>query len=124
MNKYIVRTSCVWIAIFAAVAGILAYRSHRVRPSTAINMPMPGPVQPVAAGPSAGADVPAPSAPEQKMETPLVPVQLTPQRMQSIGVQTGTVEYKSMREDIRATTFVQDRSFQQVVQHRGKAASI
>ncbi|WP_263365733.1 efflux RND transporter periplasmic adaptor subunit [Edaphobacter bradus] len=40
---------------------------------------------------------------EQKMETPLVPVQLTPERMQSIGVQTGTVEYKQLSDDIRAT---------------------
>jgi Cu(I)/Ag(I) efflux system membrane fusion protein/cobalt-zinc-cadmium efflux system membrane fusion protein len=41
--------------------------------------------------------------PEKKMETPLVPVQLTPERMQSIGVQTGTVEYKQLSDDIRAT---------------------
>ncbi len=41
--------------------------------------------------------------PEQKMETPLVPVQLTPERMQSIGVKTGTVEYKQLSDDIRAT---------------------
>ena len=37
------------------------------------------------------------------METPLVPVQLTPERMQSIGVKTGTVEYKQLSDDIRAT---------------------
>ena len=37
------------------------------------------------------------------METPLVPVQLTPERMQSIGVRTGTVEYKQLSDDIRAT---------------------
>jgi Cu(I)/Ag(I) efflux system membrane fusion protein/cobalt-zinc-cadmium efflux system membrane fusion protein len=41
--------------------------------------------------------------PEQKMETPLVPVQLTPERMQSIGVMTGTVEYKQLSDEIRAT---------------------
>ena len=37
------------------------------------------------------------------MEAPLVPVQLTPERMQSIGVKTGTVEYKQLNDDIRAT---------------------
>jgi Cu(I)/Ag(I) efflux system membrane fusion protein/cobalt-zinc-cadmium efflux system membrane fusion protein len=40
---------------------------------------------------------------EQKMQTPLTPVQLTPERMQSIGVQTGTVEHKLLSDDIRAT---------------------
>ncbi len=38
-----------------------------------------------------------------KVDSPLVPVQLTPERMQSIGVQVGTVEYKQLRDDIRAT---------------------
>jgi len=38
-----------------------------------------------------------------KMDAPLVPVQLTPERMQSIGVQTGTVEYKQLNDEIRAT---------------------
>ena len=37
------------------------------------------------------------------MEAPLVPMQLTPERMQSIGVKTGTVEYKQVSDDIRAT---------------------
>src|SRR6202021_964145 len=36
-------------------------------------------------------------------DVPLVPVQLTPERMQSIGVQTGMVEYKQLSDDIRAT---------------------
>src|SRR6202041_1590774 len=36
-------------------------------------------------------------------ETPLVPIQLTPERMQSIGVKIGTVEYKQLKDDIRAT---------------------
>jgi RND family efflux transporter MFP subunit len=103
MNKYILRTSLVWIVILAVVAGIWAYRFHRAKQPMAINMPMSGDVQPVASGPPAGANEPAPSMPEQKMETPLVPVQLTPERMQSIGVQTGTLEYKQTSADIRAT---------------------
>ena len=34
-------------------------------------------------------------------ETPLVPVQLTTERLQSIGVKTGTVEEKSVYDEIR-----------------------
>ncbi len=34
-------------------------------------------------------------------ETPLVPVQLTPQRLQSIGVKTGSVEVKPVQDEIR-----------------------
>jgi Cu(I)/Ag(I) efflux system membrane fusion protein/cobalt-zinc-cadmium efflux system membrane fusion protein len=37
------------------------------------------------------------------METPLVPVQLTAERMQNIGVKTGTVEYKQLGDDLRVT---------------------
>ncbi len=67
---------------------------------------MSGDMQPVASGPPADADEPKPSMsdmPNMKMDTPLVPVQLTPERMQSIGVQIGTVEYKQLSDDIRAT---------------------
>jgi Cu(I)/Ag(I) efflux system membrane fusion protein/cobalt-zinc-cadmium efflux system membrane fusion protein len=103
MNKYILRTSLVWIVILAVVAGIWAYRSHRAKQPMAGNMPISGDVQPVASGPPAGATEAASSMQEQKMETPLVPVQLTPERMQSIGVQTGTAEYKQLSDDIRAT---------------------
>src|SRR5713226_2706608 len=103
MNKYVLRTSLVWIAILAVVAGVWAYRSYLAKQPRAMKMPMSGDVQPVASGPPAGANEPAPSMPETKMETPLVPIQLTPERMQSIGVKTGTVEYKQLNDDIRAT---------------------
>jgi RND family efflux transporter MFP subunit len=103
MNKYVLRTSLVWIIVLAAIAGIWAYRSRAIKQPTAMKMPMPGDGQPVASGPPAGANEPASSMPEQKMETPLVPVQLTPERMQSIGVRMGTVEYKQLSDDIRAT---------------------
>jgi len=103
MNKYVLKTSLVWIAILAVVAGIWSYRSHLAKRPKAMNMPTSGDVQPVASGPPADANEPAPSMPGTKMETPLVPVQLTPERMQSIGVRTGTVEYKLLSDDIRAT---------------------
>jgi len=103
MNKYVLRTSLVWIAVLALFAAIWAYRSHRARTPMAMKMPTSGDVQPAAAAPSPTSEESAPSMPEQRMETPLVPVQLTPERMQSIGVKTGTVEYKQVGDNIRAT---------------------
>jgi RND family efflux transporter MFP subunit len=103
MNKYVLRTSFVWITFLAVVAGIWAYRSHLAKQPTTVNMPMSEDVQPVAAGPSTDREQSAPNVPEQKMETSLVPIQLTPERMQSIGVKTGTVESKQLSDDIRAT---------------------
>jgi RND family efflux transporter MFP subunit len=103
MNKYVLRTSLVWIAVLAVVAGVWVYRSHLSKQPGAMNMPMSGDVQPVASGPPPSAHETTPSMPEQKMEAPLVPVQLTPERMQSIGVRTGNVEYKQLNDDIRAT---------------------
>ncbi|MGC1966253.1 MAG: efflux RND transporter periplasmic adaptor subunit, partial [Candidatus Acidiferrales bacterium] len=103
MNKYVWRTSLVWIAVVAVAAGIWAYRSHSKKQPMAMNMPMSGDVQPVASGPSPVNKETAPAMEDQKMETPLVPVHLTPERMQSIGVQTGTVEFKQLSDDVRAT---------------------
>jgi Cu(I)/Ag(I) efflux system membrane fusion protein/cobalt-zinc-cadmium efflux system membrane fusion protein len=68
-----------------------------------MNMPMSGDVQPAATGPSPGAKESSPAMPGQKVETPPPPVQLTPERMQSIGVQLGSAEYKQLSDDIRAT---------------------
>jgi RND family efflux transporter MFP subunit len=103
MNKYVLRTSLVWIAILTVITGIWAYRTHAIKLPTAMKTPMAGEMQPVASDPPAVADEPKPSMSDMKMDAPLVPVQLTPERMQSIGVQTGTVEYKQLSDDIRAT---------------------
>jgi RND family efflux transporter MFP subunit len=103
MNKYVLRTSLVWIAVLAVIAGIWAYRTHAIKQSTAMKTPMAGEPQPVASGPPATADEPKPSMSDRKIDASLVPVQLTTERMQSIGVQTGTVEYKQLSDDIRAT---------------------
>lgn len=103
MNKYVLRTSLVWIAVLAVLAGIWVYRSRRSKQSMTASTPMSGDVQPAASGPSPGPKMPESSLPDQKPETPLVPIQLTPERMQSIGVKTGTVEYKQLKDDIRAT---------------------
>jgi len=44
MNKYVLRTSLVWITVLAVVAGIWAYRSHSNKQPTAMKMPMSGDV--------------------------------------------------------------------------------
>src|SRR5438128_12501446 len=43
------------------------------------------------------------AAPTASTEAPLVPVQISPQRLQSIGVKTGRVERKSVADEIRTT---------------------
>src|ERR1700758_2704634 len=103
MNKYVLRTSLVWMAIMAVLVGIWAYRTQWGKQPHAMNMPMSGEGQPVAAGPSPDTAESSSSVPESKDTASLVPVQLTPERMQSIGVKTGTVEYKQLSDDIRAT---------------------
>ena len=106
MNKYVLRTSLVWIVVLAAIVGMWVYRTHAIKQSMAMKATMSGDMQPVASGPPATADEPKPSMsdmPEMKVDAPLVPVQLTSERMQSIGVKVGTVEYKQLSDDIRAT---------------------
>jgi RND family efflux transporter MFP subunit len=98
MNKYVVRTSLVWLAILAAVAAIFVFHNH----SRSAPAPKADTIEPVATGP----DV-APQASAQRMPTPmdvpLAPLQLSPEKMQSIGVKTGAVEYRNLTDDIRAT---------------------
>ncbi len=48
--------------------------------------------------PSPSGTATSPPAPQ---EIPLVPVQLSPQRLQSIGVKTGVVEFKTLHDEIR-----------------------
>src|SRR2546427_4594625 len=43
------------------------------------------------------------ATPPESAEAPLVPVQISPQRLQSIGVKTGKVERKSVADEIRTT---------------------
>lgn len=98
MNKYVVRTSLVWIGILLVVAAAFVYHSRRREMPLTMNSAASSDVQPVAEGPAAGsAKTPAMAQPS------LNPVQLTPERMQSIGVKTGTVEYKQLDANIRAT---------------------
>jgi len=43
------------------------------------------------------------NTPPEAAAPPLTPVELSPERMQSIGVRTGKIEYKTINSDIRAT---------------------
>ncbi len=98
MNKYVVRTSCVWLAAFAVVAGLSWFHSgshHKVR----VNQ---GHIEPVAIG----SDTAAPAATtgmDSAMDTPLAPVQISAEKRQSIGVKIGMAQYQQLEEDIRAT---------------------
>lgn len=103
MNKYVLRTSIVWLAVIGVIAGVLAYRSHSAKRSPMMSTATRGDVQPAAAGPSVSTSLSAPNMPKQHPEVPLTPVQLTPKRMQSIGVTTGTAEYQQLSDDIRAS---------------------
>jgi Cu(I)/Ag(I) efflux system membrane fusion protein/cobalt-zinc-cadmium efflux system membrane fusion protein len=103
MNKYILRTSLFWLMIFAVAIGVVAYRFRYQQKSFSHS----DEVQPIASGPTPQSSTPQMASgmamPSQKMEPPLVPVQLGSDQMQSIGVKTGTVEYKQLSDDIRAT---------------------
>jgi len=111
MNKYVVRTSLVWMTLLAVLVGTWFYRSLRGGQTQTAGSSMIGNIQPVAVGSAADTAKSATSQPGMSMpdanEAVLVPVQLTPERMQSIGVKTGSVQYKQLSDDIRATGTVE-----------------
>jgi RND family efflux transporter MFP subunit len=91
MNKYVVRTSLVWLCGIALAAGAFFYKKRA--PQTHVRSED----EPVAAGPAVTGST----------EPPLAPVRLTPEGMQNIGVQTGAAEWKQIGNDIRATGTVE-----------------
>ena len=118
VKSTIVRTSLFWLALLAVVAAVYIYRTRSiVHPASA-----PEGVQPIASGPMAdiGKDATKEtSMPATKIEAPLVPVQLTNEQMNSIGISTGTAEYKQLSDEIRATGTVDvDERLQSSVQVR------
>jgi RND family efflux transporter MFP subunit len=118
MNRTIVRTSLFWLALFAVAAGVYIYRSRSIIHPASV----PTGVQPIASGPMPDMNKDTAkdaSMPAAKMEAPLVPVQLTNEQMNSIGIETGTVEYKQLSDEIRATGTVDvDERLQSSVQVR------
>jgi RND family efflux transporter MFP subunit len=112
MNRYIVRTSLFWLALFAIAVGVYIHHTRITTSSTAA----PAGVQPIASGPTGETSK---NASTEKMGAPLVPVQLTNEQMNSIGVKTGAVEYKQLNDVIRATGTVDvDERLQSSVQVR------
>ncbi len=110
MNKYILRTSLVWLGVLVVVTSVLYLRARPALLSVfmhfAANAATNTEAQPVAAGPTPRAENLSSTQPTTLGTTPdaaLVPLQLTPERMQSIGVKIGTVEYKELNDDLRAT---------------------
>ena len=97
MNKYIWRTSVVWLLLIAGAIGVLKYRSHvHAAPGNDGHQSEPVASGPEASSTTSGIDVRATDA-------PLVPIQLSAERMQSIGVKTGSAEYQQINDEIRAT---------------------
>lgn len=115
MNKYVVRTSLVWFGVLIiALSGLFLYLKHKTSNRRKANLPISTEVQPVAEGPTTGPAATSTSTPDttgssagatlpSKPQSALTPIQLSPQRMQSIGVQVGKVEYRNLDNDVRAT---------------------
>ena len=101
MNKYVIRTSLVWIALFAVAAGASFYRSQ-IRTLFA-SAPDTSEVQSIASGPALATTPTQTTVSPQQSDASIGPVQLSPERMQSIGVKVGEVEYKQLDDNIRAT---------------------
>jgi RND family efflux transporter MFP subunit len=98
MNKYIWRTSLVWLLVIAGAAGLLFYRTRARAAAKAVSSE-PGLV---AAGPAVNSQGTTPME-QTAADVPLAPIQLSAERMQSIGVKTGSVEYQQLSDEIRAT---------------------
>jgi RND family efflux transporter MFP subunit len=69
----------------------------RAAPATAAAGEKAGMTPGAAAAPVPAADAAAPP----EADAPRAPIQLSPRRRQSIGVQTGTVEWKTLRDELR-----------------------
>lgn len=100
MNKFVLRTSLVWIAILALVLAFVIHRSgHKSQPKPAQEPDV------LASGPEPEAVTPAPASKQVVVtsEAALAPIQLSSDEARTIGVQTGTADYKQLRDDIRTT---------------------
>jgi RND family efflux transporter MFP subunit len=114
MNRYILRTSIFWLALFAIAAVTYVYRNRNFNHAAVAS----NGVLPIASGPAVEATKDTPLF-TNRMEAPMVPVQLTGAQMDNIGVKTGTVEYKQLNDEIRATGTVDvDERLQSTVQVR------
>ena len=93
------RAFAVAVAFNVILAGGLAFLWWRWHPGQSL---AGTPAKSQTTSPSGAEDaVGSETAGQPATETPLVPVQLTAQRMQSIGVRTGVVEAKPVEDEIR-----------------------
>lgn len=107
MNKYVWKTSLVWLLVLVAIVAIVLNAKRRPARSAQANAAA-NELQPEAAGPPPTGAPQSPQGPPSLSTTEgpapaLAPINLTPERMQSIGVQTGQAEYKQLSDDVRAT---------------------
>ena len=117
-----------WIAVtativLAVVASVLWWRlSHGGTPSQAGNSSTSQPMEAMPSSGNASSSESTALGDTQDgnlQEAPLVPIQLTPQRMQSIGIVLGKVEYKPVNSELRFYGNVQvDERRQAYVQTR------
>lgn len=97
MNKYVLRTSLVWAAaVVCAAAGYFYFVGHPRQTASANSSVLPAAV---------GSAKLEPKVPETA--APLASIELSPQRLQSIGVRTGVVKRQAVVDEIRATGTVQ-----------------
>jgi RND family efflux transporter MFP subunit len=87
--------ACVCVLLAGALAYVLLYRGHAVPAAVSQQDPV------VARGPAAASQPdPSGNAAQTANEAPLSPIQLSPQRLQEIGVTTATVAYKNVGDDL------------------------
>lgn len=95
-------TALILNVLLAAALFALWWHSRRGEsPNTVSSMPMNTSSEPM--NPQAGAADSTDNTSAGNNEKPLAPVQLTPQRMQSIGIKLGKVEMKRVSNEIRVT---------------------
>jgi Cu(I)/Ag(I) efflux system membrane fusion protein/cobalt-zinc-cadmium efflux system membrane fusion protein len=82
--------------LLAAALGFIWWRSHSPEQTVNLRAPLPAVLQPAISNTTAA---PAPPAPVSS-EPALAPVQLSPQRLQSIGVKLGRVQRKEVSTEI------------------------
>lgn len=96
MNRYVVRTSLVWLSIFTVAVAAFEFHAHEGQRVNAKSRT----IEPIAVGPDSSSATAGPTA---SIDVPLAALQLSPERLQRIGVKTGTAEYQDLSDNIRAT---------------------
>lgn len=82
------------VALVGALAYLLLHGAHLHATADSVEDPV------VARGPAITAHQAPPSSPADAGSSPLAPVQLSPQRLQEIGVTTATVSVKNVTDDL------------------------